>query len=210
MAASYRAAGVTYVKLDRDDYVSADWHTILTDLIRRRVIGPEDVNDGHRTIALQAQRVREQGVYHPVSNPHGAARPSSSAPHIRIGRGDHALDVNPAVIDDLIRACRSLYGLRVGRTVSTEPWHVEALDGPAALRHAAIRAKWSGFTAAERRWITEYDRLKARGLDRQRRRVLRRVMTKQRKRIWRAAQGSGGWSKANRAARYRSLRARTT
>jgi lysozyme len=67
----------------------------------------------------------------------------------------------------------------------------------------------AGFTASERRWIREYDRLKAHDVDRPRRGVLRRVMTEQRKRIWRAAQDSG-WANANRRARYRSLLARTT
>jgi lysozyme len=66
----------------------------------------------------------------------------------------------------------------------------------------------AGFTASERRWIREYDRLKAAGRDRDRRAVLRRVMTEQRKRIWRAAQESG-WRTANRRSRYHSLLART-
>jgi len=65
------------------------------------------------------------------------------------------------------------------------------------------------YTAPERRWITEYDRLRRQGRDKPRRRVLRRVMTRQRKAIWRAAQKSG-WEKADRRARYKSLLARTT
>lgn len=64
-------------------------------------------------------------------------------------------------------------------------------------------------TARERSWCLEYDRLKREGRDIERRRVLRRVMTEQRKRIWRAAQQTG-WDQANRAKRYRSLKARTT
>jgi hypothetical protein len=39
--------------------------------------------------------------------------------------------------------------------------------------------------------------------------VLRRVMTTQRKRIWKEAQDSG-WNDANRRARWRSLQARTS
>jgi predicted chitinase len=69
---------------------------------------------------------------------------------------------------------------------------------------------WRGYTASELRWMREYDRLKAAGRDPDRRRVLRRVMTEQRKRVWRAAQGPGGWDHANRRARYRSLLARTS
>lgn len=68
---------------------------------------------------------------------------------------------------------------------------------------------FAGFTTSERRWIREYDRLKADDADEQRRSVLRRVMTEQRKRIWRAAQASG-WARSNRRARYRSLLARTS
>ena len=67
----------------------------------------------------------------------------------------------------------------------------------------------AGFTASEKRWIREYDQLKAAQADEPRRSVLRRVMTEQRKRIWRAAQDSG-WGSANRRRRYASLLARTT
>ena len=46
---------------------------------------------------------------------------------------------------------------------------------------------------------------------RERRGVLRRVMEQRRKAIWRAAEAvAGGWKLANRRARYRALRARTT
>jgi predicted chitinase len=71
--------------------------------------------------------------------------------------------------------------------------------------------RWAGYTAAERRWITEYDRTHDVG----RRNVLRRVMRSQRKRIWKAAQaaehgGDGhGWKHGHRRERYRSLLART-
>lgn len=71
------------------------------------------------------------------------------------------------------------------------------------------RDRWAGYTASERRWITEYDHLVAHKIDPARRVVLRRVMAAQRKRIWQAAQGAGGWETANRRARYRSLLART-
>jgi lysozyme len=67
----------------------------------------------------------------------------------------------------------------------------------------------AGFTAAERRWIHEYDRLRAAHADEARRGVLRGVMTEQRKRIWRAAQASG-WGSSNRRHRYSGLLARTT
>jgi predicted chitinase len=64
--------------------------------------------------------------------------------------------------------------------------------------------RWSSYTPAERRWIAEYDHSPSTD----RRAVLRRVMTEQRKRIWKEAQRTG-WDRANRRARWRSLRART-
>jgi len=67
----------------------------------------------------------------------------------------------------------------------------------------------TGYTDSERRWMREYDSLLRKKKDPARRRVLRRVMTEQRKRIWQAAQKSG-WDKAERRARYKSLLARTS
>lgn len=72
-----------------------------------------------------------------------------------------------------------------------------------------------GYTAAEKRWIREYDRLLRENQNLARRRSLRAAMTKQRKRIWRVAQpradgGDGhGWNHQHRRARYASLLART-
>jgi lysozyme len=63
-------------------------------------------------------------------------------------------------------------------------------------------------TARERRMVSEYDRLVARGLNRARRRQLRQAMAEQRQRIWRSARESG-WGRFNRRARYRALLART-
>jgi predicted chitinase len=65
--------------------------------------------------------------------------------------------------------------------------------------------RWAHYTPTERRWITEYDHTHSDD----RRRVLRRVMTTQRKRIWKEAQHTG-WNHANRRARWRSLQARTS
>jgi putative chitinase len=64
--------------------------------------------------------------------------------------------------------------------------------------------RWAQYTPAEKRWISEYDHTQSAD----RRRVLRRVMTEQRKRIFIEAARSG-WDKANRRARWRSLRSRT-
>lgn len=86
----------------------------------------------------------------------------------------------------------------------------------ALFRAGAYPDRWEGYTASERRWIQEYDRLLRARRNLSRRRVLRRVMRAQRKRIWRLAQprsqgGDGrGWQEANRWARYSSLKARTS
>lgn len=76
----------------------------------------------------------------------------------------------------------------------------------------------AALTPRERRWCEEYDRLlefKRSGHDsaerRRRRVVLRRYIERQRKAIWRAAESTlHGWEMADRRARYRQLRARTT
>lgn len=95
-----------------------------------------------------------------------------------------------------------------------------------ARRRAAERAlfvkpagvpanRWDGYTANERKWITEYDRLLKAGKNIARRRVLRSLMAAQRKRIYRVAQprakgGDGrGWDYGNRERRYASLLARS-
>jgi hypothetical protein len=98
-----------------------------------------------------------------------------------------------------------------------EWWHFRYVGASSALRRRSRRQlrQWKDYTDAELRWIGEYDRLLQGNRDRDRRRVLRRVMQAQRKRIWRAAQpkpsgGDGrGWSYRNRRERYRSLLART-
>lgn len=74
----------------------------------------------------------------------------------------------------------------------------------------------AGYTAAEIDWIREYDRLRREQRDPARRVVLRAAMTRQRKRIWRAAQpsvngGDGkGWDWDRRRDRYHSLLERST
>ncbi len=95
-------------------------------------------------------------------------------------------------------------GRRVG-----EPWHW-AYRGASKTRLARFkRDVLDGYTPAETRWIREYDRLTVSGWDPDRRRVLRRVMTEARKRVWRAAQDEKGWTSSRRR-RYASLKERTT
>jgi hypothetical protein len=101
-------------------------------------------------------------------------------------------------------------GARVG-----EPWHFRYVGASPRLLHKLSRDPLAGFTSSERRWIREYDALKRNGRDPVRRRALVRVMTEQRKRVWKVSQpqangGDGkGWT-TTRKRRYASLRARTT
>lgn len=98
-----------------------------------------------------------------------------------------------------------------GGHADVTPWSTGALVDELARTAAAPTAARGFYTARERELITEYDRLKRADQDVDRRRVLRRAMCEQRKRVWRAAQvkGSGGFESANRRARYRSLAARS-
>lgn len=99
-------------------------------------------------------------------------------------------------------------GRRVG-----EPWHWRYVGASGRLLRRLRRKldrRWRHYTASELRWMREYDRLKRADRDPDRRRVLRRVMRAQRKRIWRAAESEpGGWNRYMRRARYRSLLARS-
>jgi hypothetical protein len=90
-----------------------------------------------------------------------------------------------------------------------EPWHFRYVGASMGLVRRLSRDPLAGYTKHERAWIAEYDRLKRADRDRDRRRVLRRVMTLQRKRIFKAAQDSRGWTRT-RKRRYASLRSRTT
>jgi D-alanyl-D-alanine carboxypeptidase len=89
-------------------------------------------------------------------------------------------------------------GSRVG-----EWWHFRYIGGyrPRPLRFPHL-------TRDERRWVLEYDRLRAHGRDLARRRVLRGVMRRRRKAIW-AEAGRTGWDANHRRERYRTLLART-
>jgi hypothetical protein len=174
------------------------------------------LNDGRRTVAIQEQRVRDHGVWSP-SNPHGAALPNPSAPHIKHGAANHADDVDlfrPRPGGQLrLATFYRAHGVPVVFDVSTEAWHMDPTS-ESALVAAARRLDdpFAAYPADERRWLRELDRLRAKRkptraeLDRQR--VLLRAMIERRKSIWRAAQDSG-WGKLNRRARYASLLART-
>jgi hypothetical protein len=92
-----------------------------------------------------------------------------------------------------------------------ELWHFRYVGASRSLLLQLRRDPLAGFPPSERRWITEYKHLEQAHLDAGRQAVLRRVMTEQRKRIWKAAQPGGdgrGWT-TNRARRYKALLALT-
>ena len=200
---------VTYRRWDADDRVSAQWFTVL-DAARKAGVS-FGLNDGHRTMAEQ-EKLYELYL-------HGgnlAAVPSPTAPHIRTGRPDHALDVNS--FDGgagRLAAWLRKRGAQASFPVPREPWHIEVPRADLVRLAEKLADPLAGYPAKERRWIRTYDalvRLKREGKDPadgpERRSELRRLMTNRRKSIWRAAQQSG-WSRMRRRARYRSLLART-
>lgn len=119
---------VKYVRLPRSisrdrERVSKEWRRALLDAHKAGV--KFNVNEGHRTMARQAGLVREMGSY-PYGKAGygtGAAAPSSTAPHIRVGRIDHAIDCDGAVA--LVTWLRK-QGIYAIRPMSKEPWHIEA------------------------------------------------------------------------------------
>lgn len=103
-----------------NEKVSNLWYPLLWDIRNVDKI-PFNVNEGRRTMARQAELVREKGLFS-ASNPTGAAAPSPIAPHIRKGRPDHAIDFDNAAG---VVAAAARRGVKLVRPISTEPWHVE-------------------------------------------------------------------------------------
>ena len=161
---------------------------------------PGGPNSSARTFAAQ-QILKDQWTR--AGHPEKAATPGTSNHGWAI-----AVDAPDARAQAwLLRRCVEFgwshdEGLRVG-----EAWHFRYVGASTGLLRK-LSQEASPLTDAEKRWVKEYDHLKAQNLDRDRRLVLRRVMTEQRKRIWRAAQ-KDGWTRA-RKQRYKALLARTT
>lgn len=106
--------GVNYVAIDRER-VSKEWHSVLIDM--RKAVD-FNVNEGKRTMARQWYfwRLYRSG------RGNVAAYPSPIAPHIRVGRIDHAIDFSN---DGAVFAWLSAKGLSPVRTVRGESWHIE-------------------------------------------------------------------------------------
>lgn len=111
---------VTYVPWGSGDEVSFEWAVFL-----RRAVGdgwPGQLTEGHRTMARQ--------MFFWTHQPPLAAFPSPTAPHIRTGRFDHAIDV---IGSDWLIAYGRRHGITLVRTVRGEIWHLEVMN-PAALQ----------------------------------------------------------------------------
>lgn len=101
--------------------VSAEWKVVLEAAVDDGV--SFRLNSGQRTFAEQA------ALYRLYQSGRGnlAAVPSHTAPHIRTGRPDHALDVDMHVGDGVQGLAKWLrkQGVSVAWTVPGEGWHIE-------------------------------------------------------------------------------------
>ena len=158
------------------------------------------INSGRRTMAEQWALVRQKGVWSP-GNPTGAAYPSPNAPHIRVGRQAHALDMGPG--KEGLAAWLRRFGARPRFPIAAEPWHMEITE-----RELASVFNQVTVPEDERRWIAEYDRLLKARKNIKRRRVLRAAMKNRRKEIFQAAK-KNGWKYRNRRRRYAALLVRS-
>ncbi|MDP2710780.1 MAG: hypothetical protein Q8O56_06140, partial [Solirubrobacteraceae bacterium] len=161
--------------------VSSQWATVLN---AARAAGVHfRLNSGQRTFAeqerLRAAYLAGRGAL--------AAVPSHTAPHIRTGRPDHALDVDMYVGDGVQGLARWLRakGASVAWTVPGEGWHIEVPRAHLerlmlALAKPAGPASW--LTEVELRRVRELDAIRRGGKPAHDRReeVLVRVLVEQR------------------------------
>jgi hypothetical protein len=115
--------------------VSRDWDFTLTHA--RRMGVHFRLDSGRRTMADQWRLVREKGVWSP-SNPHGAARPTPWAPHIRVGLQAHSIDVNSLDGgENRLQRFLEREGLHPVNDVPGESWHMTVGE-----RELRAYAKW--------------------------------------------------------------------
>lgn len=118
--------------------VSTSWDVVLTHA--RRMGVKFKLDSGRRTMSEQRLLVREKGVWSPT-NPHGAARPMPWAPHIRVGRQAHAIDVNSKDGgENRLQRWLEKEGLHPRNTVPGEPWHLEVGEGELKAYAKKVRA----------------------------------------------------------------------
>lgn len=124
-------------KTFKGNRVSDSWYVILTEAAKHVAFV---LNSGRRTRAEQEALIRQKGVWSP-RNPTGAAAYSPSAPHIREGREDHALDVDTGGGGNArLSKWLASQGLTVDHEIGAEPWHTEARSEQ-ALRALAARIR---------------------------------------------------------------------
>lgn len=190
--------------------VSDEWHAVLSAARREGVFFR--LNSGRRTMAQQQalyDNYRRNGW--PV-----AARPNPNAPHIREGRPDHALDVNDedgyasGGGADNLRRWAARKGFSLVRTVRGEPWHLEIVGGPDALRRFSARVsapKPIRFTKAERRIIYLIRKVRKRPSTAARRSAIRgyKLVIRGLRAAIRQAAKRSGWHRNDRRRRYDAL-----
>lgn len=106
--------------------VSYEWFLILSKADDAKV--PFTLNSGHRTMDEQ-QALFNQNMYGPGNPRPGrplTAVPSSTAPHIKVGQWDHALDVQNS---QALVAWLRTQGIEMAWTVGGESWHIEMVNG---------------------------------------------------------------------------------
>jgi hypothetical protein len=105
--------------------VSKKWWVVLTHMEQSGVIFT--LNSGHRTMREQALLFKQNmhlvnGHWVPRPDRPRTAFPSPVAPHIRVGRADHALDLGmPGNVERHLR----YHGAHPTFPVSGESWHLE-------------------------------------------------------------------------------------
>lgn len=119
--------------------VSVQWFVLLTVLRRDDHINYH-VSEGRRTMARQWYFFRCYQCQC-CNNGNLAAFPSPVAPHIRVGRFDHAIDFDNA---EAVRQRAAQHGVTLTRTVPGEEWHLEANAGELGRFYQRHRASVLG------------------------------------------------------------------
>lgn len=116
-----------------DTRLSEAHYVVCTEAIRRGVITPSDLNEGRRTMTEQWHFWNNQ--------PPLAAFPSPNAPHIKLGRENHDIDVNS--FNGAARRLAAFYerlGIDVSFCVGGEDWHI-CVHSEAQLKAAAAKIR---------------------------------------------------------------------
>ena len=129
---------VAYVPID-GEVVSVPWWRILT-AARASGEWTGRVNEGHRTMARQQWLYDHRGRTD-LGIGKTVAVPSPNAPHIRVGREDHAVDVTDS--QGLINFA-ARHGIDLERTVAGESWHLEPKSGDWAAKAAMLLERKRG------------------------------------------------------------------